>query len=86
MPKIHALWTLPVLGKDRLLSPEEAVKAIKDDPYFEDPKMDEELIELAREDRIQVWRRADGELRFRYNPYPKGQKTNLKSGEAETKF
>lgn len=55
---------MPVLGKDKLLTTEEAVKAIHERPF--EPKMDAALTNLAKEGRIRVWL-MDGELAFQYD-------------------
>lgn len=54
---------IPVLGKDRLLSVEEAEKRMKEANIIRDSK-GEALLNLVKKGKVRCWLCSDGELRF----------------------
>jgi hypothetical protein len=60
---------IPTLGKDRLLTREEALKRMKT-AGFEKTVGGRALLGIVERDEARVWVRSTGELSFQYNPFP----------------
>ena len=57
----------PTLGKDRLLSKDEAIRIMKE--RGEDKSIvGKALLELVKEEKVRVWLCSDGKLRYQRNP------------------
>jgi hypothetical protein len=67
-----------ILGTDRLLSSEEAVKLMEERGYgTKDDSLvartGRVLLDLARDNKVRVWLWRDGELKFQYEPASEGK-------------
>jgi hypothetical protein len=58
---------IPKLGVDKLLSMDEAVKAIMEREKCRE-SIKKALIVLVKSGKVRVWLCRDGEIRYQYNP------------------